>query len=265
MNQDVVTPNKVWISSKKHGTSSIYRMRSLYKTRSPCKILFFFAFLRYAFWVQFGFSFFCGCESTTWTDGGALYIVLRDWYDNTVDALALSTCVGLTQVNEEKTWASWLSFIVTTSANDIDVEKNCSCSALLLWNVALTYCVKGNFCFDFRTFNTCYAYFFKFYSVFNHYQDVNSSSQFICLILGLSLKLSSCQAERTSSSPLTFFFVSAFIVWTTRCNWTCCTLWRGSVPAGPRFLTAPVDVQVISPTQDLGTIAPGTTSQWPQP
>lgn len=139
-------------------------------------------------------------------------IVLRDWYDDTVDALALSTCVGLTQVNEEKTWASWLSFIVTTSANDIDVEKNCSCSALLLRNVALTYCVKGNFCFDFRTFNTCYAYFFKFYSVFNHYQDVNSSSQFICLILGLSLKLSSCQAERTSSSPLTFFFVSAFIV-----------------------------------------------------
>lgn len=50
-------------------------------------------------------------------------IVLRDWYDDTVDALALSTCVGLTQVNEEKTWASWLSFIVTTSANDIDVEK----------------------------------------------------------------------------------------------------------------------------------------------
>lgn len=131
-------------------------------------------------------------------------IVLRDWYDDTVDALTLSTCVGLTQVNEEKTWASWLSFIVTTSANDIDVEKNCSCSALLLRNVALTYCVKGNFCFDFRTFNTCYAYFFKFYSVFNHYQDVNSSSQFICLILGLSLKLSSCQAERTSSSPQAF-------------------------------------------------------------
>lgn len=42
-----------------------------------------------------------------------------------------------------------------------------------------------------------------------------------------------------------------------------CARWRRPLPADPRLFTAPVDVQVIVPVQDLGTRAHGAVSRRP--